>query len=345
VRVSRLLAGLALALAAACGKGEDGGRRVRLAIWSDYMPADVLDDFEREAGVRVEIPARYGSNEELLAKLEGGRSGFDLAVPSDTMLPTLVSRGLIERLDPAALPNRRHLDPAFDRRPTDPDGVWSVPYTWGTIGIAWRSDRVAGEVDSWEVFASDRAAGNALLLEEARDVVGAALLAAGRDPNATGDADLAAAAAVLARWKPHVKGFSSQAKDALLSGEAWLCQAYNGDVAQAMRERKDLRFTVPKEGGMLWTDLFVVPKGAPHRRDAHLFLDYVMRPAVAAKVSAGIRYALCNRDAAPLLPEDFRSDPVVHAPDDVRARCRPQRDLGAALPKVVDVLSRLRAGD
>jgi spermidine/putrescine-binding protein len=316
-----------------------------LTIWSNYMPAEVLEDFRRETGVRVEIPSRYGSNEELLSKLEGGESGFDLAVPSDVALGTLIARGLVERLDAARLPNRRHLDPAFAERQADPRGEWSVPYTWGTLGIAWRADRIEGEVDSWGVFGTDRAKGNAHLLEEARDVVCAALLFLGRDPNSTEAGDLAEAKRVLLEWKRHVKAFDAETKDALLSGDAWLCQAYNGDVAQAMRERKDLRYAVPKEGGILWIDNFVVPKGAPHRGDAHLFLDYVLRPEVAARISEGIRYAVCNRDALPLLPAAVRDDPVVYAPADVRARCRQEKDLGRDLPKVVDLWSEVRAGE
>jgi spermidine/putrescine-binding protein len=343
-RPARLAVALLFALAA-CGSDADGERRVLLTIWSNYVPPEVLEDFRKETGVRVEIPSRYGTNEELLAKLEGGASGFDLAVPSDVILGTLIARGLVERLDAARLPNRKHLDPSFAARQADPKGEWSVPYTWGTVGIAWRADRIEGDVDSWGVFGTDRAKGNAHLLEEARDVVCAALLFLGRDANSVLAADLADAKRVLLDWKKHVKAFSAETKDALLSGDAWLCQAYNGDVAQAMAERKDLRFAVPKEGGILWIDNLVVPKGAPHRADAHLFLDYVMRPAVAAKISEGIRYAVCNRDALALLAPAVRSDPVIYAPDDVRARCVQERDLGPDLPKVVDLWSEVRAGD
>src|SRR5262249_27055656 len=146
--------------------------------------------------------------------------------------------GLLEPIDRASLSNVGRSDPAFARRQTDPEGKWAVPYTWGTVGLAWRTDKVKQAPDSWNAL-GDRAlsSGNTFLLEEARDVVGAALLADGHDVNSTDAKDLAAAKERLVAWKKAIKGFTGETKDHLLTGEAWLLEAYNGDVAQAMKEK------------------------------------------------------------------------------------------------------------
>jgi len=315
-----------------------------LAIWSNYLPESVIADFEKEANCTVEIPWNYGSNDELLAKLQTKSTGFDLAVPSDVILEPLVAQGLLEALEKDKLPNLVHLDPAFAKRQADRDGAWSVPYTWGTVGIAWRTDRVKRPVDSWSVFSDASIAdGNAYLLEEARDVVGAALLLRGHDLNSTAPGDLAHARETLLAWRKGLKGYTGEVKDHLLSGEAWLIQAYNGDVAQAMQEKPGkYGFVVPKEGGILWIDNLVIPKGAPNKALAHKFIDYVLRPAVAAKISNGIRYAVANKDAIPLVEESIRKDPVIYAPDDVRSRLHQHRDLGADLKKVTDLWAEVR---
>ena len=344
-RLVRVLAVLALALCAAPARTEAAAPVLRMTIWTNYMPDDVIADFEKAAGCTVEVPWNYSSNDELLARLEGKDTGFDLAVPSDVILPALIARGLVERIDRAQLPNASHADPEFAKRQADPDGAWSVPYTWGTVGVAWRTDKVKTAPDSWAAFADPKVAGgNAFLLEEARDVVSAALLARGHGVNDVADKPLADAKDALRAWRKAIKGFTGETKDHLLTGEAWLLMAYNGDVAQAMKEQPGkFGFAVPKEGGILWIDNFVIPKGAPQKALAHKFIDFVLDPKVAARISASIRYALANKDAAAHLPADLKADAVIYAPDDVKARLHQYKDLGADLTKVTDVLTEVRA--
>lgn len=335
----------ALVLAPVGPARADPQKRLLLGIWTNYMPSDVLADFEKEQSCRVEVPWNYGSNDELLARLQTKDTGFDLVVPSDLILTVLVEQGLLERVDPKKVPNLSHVDPAFLGRDADPKNEWSVPYTWGTVGIAWRSDKVKGDVDSWGVFGTDRGGGNAYLLEEGRDAIAAALLAKGRSVNTTSKEELAEAKSTLLSWRPHLKGFTGEVKDHLLNGEAWLLEAYNGDAAQAMQERKGvIRFAVPKEGGILWVDNFVIPKGAPHKDLAMAFMDFVLRPEIGARISNAIRYAVPNKDALEKVDKAVRDDPVVYAPEDVRKRLRQERDLGKDLPLYTDLWSEVRAG-
>jgi spermidine/putrescine transport system substrate-binding protein len=334
-----------LPLVAGCGSKTEE-RKLIIAIWSNYLPDDVLADFEKEFACKAEVRWNYGSNDELLAKLQQGATGFDLAFPSDRLLSVLIGQGLLERLDGASLAGYGHLDPSFSAAGPDPKNEWSVPYTWGTVGIAWRTEKVTAAPDSWAVFGQDGVGGgNAFLLEEGRDVVACAMLLGGRSINSTAAADLAAAKDVLRGWKKNVKGFTGETKDHLLSGEAWMIQAYNGDVAQAMKEMPGkFGFAVPKEGGILWYDNLVIPKGAPSRDLARKFVEFVLRPDVAARISNGIRYAVPNQDALEKVDKAVREDPVIYAPVDVRKRLQSETDLGAEMKKITDLWSEVRAG-
>src|SRR5439155_3991606 len=124
---------------------------LKITTWTNYMPEDVLLDFEKVAGCRVEIPVNYSSNDELEAILAKG-PGFDLAFPSDVSIPSLVEKGLLQPLDAKKVPNLVHSDPSFSKRYGDPEGKWSVPYTWGTVGLAWRTDRLKSTPDSWSAL-------------------------------------------------------------------------------------------------------------------------------------------------------------------------------------------------
>lgn len=337
------LAALAL-VGARAARAEE--KKLVVAIWSNYMPDDVLADFEKEFGCKVDVPWNYSSNDELLQKLQDKATGFDLAFPSDRLLKVLIGQGMLERVDAAALPGYAHLDPTFSAGGPDPKNEWSVPYTWGTVGIGWRTDKVKEAPDSWAVFGRDGAGGgNAFLLEEGRDVVACAMLLGGASINSVEPKALAAAKDVLKGWMKRVKGVTGETKDHLLSGEAWLIQAYNGDVAQAMKEKPGTYgFAVPKEGGILWYDNLVIPKAAPHRELARQFIAFVLRPEIAARISNGIRYAVPNKDALEKVEKAVREDPVIYAPDDVRKRLQSEADLGADLKKITDLWSEVRAG-
>src|SRR5262245_50108951 len=325
-RAARALALVALAaLGMTAGCGGDGKPVLRIATWTNYMHPDVLREFEQANHCHVDASTTsYDSNDSLLALLRKGESGLDLAIPSDSYVPALVASASIEPIDRSLLKNLSHSDPQFAARAGDAEGKWSVPYTWGTVGIAWRTDRVKAAPDSWGVFGdASVGSGNRYMLGEARDVVAAALLFRGHDVNATDAKALADAKETLLGWKKTIKDFTGETKDRLLTGDAWLIEAYNGDVAQAMSEpaqKGKIAFAVPKEGGILWIDDFVIPKGAPHKELAHKFIDFILDPKVAARVSTHIRYALVNKDVGPHLAPEIRDDPVIYAPEDVRRR-------------------------
>jgi len=326
----RLLALASLPLfliALGCGRGGRG--QVNVYIWTNYLPDEVVADFERRTGLDAQIDT-YASNEALLEKLQSGVADYDVVVPSDYMLKILGPQGLLHPLDAARLPHRSSLDPRFLNQRFDPGNRWSLPYLWGTTGIGY-DRRKAGEVTSWGALFDPRHAGRILMLDDEREAFGAALRLDGRSINERDPRALERAAARLKAQKRLVRAYnSSDFANLLATGDVDLAQGYDGELAKVVaKDRGRLAYVVPREGGTLWIDNLAIPKNARHLAAAHAFIDYVLEPQVAARIVAGVRYASANRDALPLIPADVRADPAIYPPPAVLDRCELIEDLGA----------------
>ena len=200
---------------------------VSLAIWSNYIASPVLADFEKRTGIRVQV-SHYSSNEELLAKLQAGASGYDVIVPSDYMVSVMSKLSLIRKLDRAKIPGFARLSPRFLGKPFDPGNEYSMPYDAGTTGIAVNRDLYKGELRGWkDLFEKPELAGKISLLDDAREAIGAALKAQGKSLNSTDTASIDAAKAYLIRAKPRVKTFTSETLNALVTGEIAVAHVYS----------------------------------------------------------------------------------------------------------------------
>jgi spermidine/putrescine-binding protein len=295
-------------LLAACGRpgGPPGGaagpieRDLNLYIWSDYLADTTVPDFEREFGVRVVVDT-YESNEEMLARLLAGATGYDLLLPSSYVFPVLLAHDLIAPLDRSLLTNRGNVAPLFADPSWDPGAVHSVPWQWGVTGIAYRSDLVAERPDSWGVFLDPRYRGKMTMLDDLRDVVGSFLKFRGRSLNSVDPAELAQARADATAAKANLKAFvSATVKSQLIAGDVWIAQLWNGDTQQARAEEPAIAFALPREGSMIFVDALVIPRSARHPRAAHEFLNYILRPEVAAALSDKTGYGTTNQAALPL---------------------------------------------
>ena len=287
-----------LALAAACGGG--GAKELQVFTWSDYLDPDVVAEFERETGAKV-VESNFSSNEEMRAKLQAGGGGYDLVCPTDYAVTQLVQDGLLQRIDAAQVPNRKHLGARFKSPAYDPDGAWSVPFRWGVTGIGWDAGKVADPPKSWRAFfaaAAEGKLGKVSLLDDQREVLGAALLALGKSPNSRDPQDIAAAKALVAAAKPNVAKFDSDdPATSLAQGETVLAQGWSGQFANGHRDDPRVSFVVPSEGALTYVDNWSIPKGAPHPELAHAFLNFLLRPEVAAKLVNGNLYASVNETA------------------------------------------------
>jgi putrescine transport system substrate-binding protein len=331
--------------------------------WSDYIAEDTVAKFEAETGIKVQYNY-YDSNESLEAALLVGNSGYDIVVPSGFFLERQIKIGIYQKLDKAKLPNLANMDPAIMEATAahDPGNEYGVDYMWGTTGIGFNAGdaaEVLGErpLDSWDiVFKPENLAKFAgcgvAILDAPAEIVGTALNYLGLDPNSESPEDLKKAEDLLMSIRPHVRYFnSSQYIDDLGNGEICLAVGYSGDVfiaADAAAEAAagvEVSYVVPKEGALQWFDMFAVPADAPHPDNAHKFIDFMMRPDIAAANTNFVFYASGNKAAFDLIDEEIRTDPAIYPTPEVAAKLF---NLKAHTPEFDEVLTetwqRIKAG-
>ncbi len=306
----------------------DSRRELSIYIWSNYLTDEMVHEFEERYGVRVHVEL-YDSNEALLAKLQTGVTSYDIVVPSDYMVGILARQGLLEEIDPEQLSNFHNLAPRFVGLPFDRQNRYSIPYGWGTSGIGYRRDLVGRDITSWNDLWDPALRDRVGMLNDMRENFAAALKRLGKSENETDPAVIAQAAAELRRQKPLVRTYDSDTfADNLLSGEVWATQAYSGQVARAIRENPNVGYTVPSEGCTIFVDNVCIPKDAPNRDLALLFIDYVLEGRVAAQFVESTGYATPNREAVEFLAPEWRNNAAVFPPDAVLDRCEFVQDLG-----------------
>jgi spermidine/putrescine-binding protein len=338
-----LLAGLVLA---SCGKGPSSpsGKVLNLYIWTNYLPKNVLADFERQTGIKVNVDT-FDSNEAVLAKLQSGVSGYDVVVPSDYMLKTLIPQGLVRPLDRSRLRHFENLDPRLLNQKFDPGNAHSIPYLWGTTGIGYDKKKVQKTVDSWGVLFDPKYAGRILMLDDPREAFGAALKLMGRSINEKDPAILRKAADMLKAQKALVRTYNSaDFANLLAAGDVDLAQGWNGEIAAVISKAPErLAYVVPKEGGTLWIDNLAIPTTAKNLDSAYAFLAYTLKPDVAAAIVNGVHYAGANRAALPLIDAGLRQDPAIYPPKEVLDRCELIEDLGTTTQLIDELWTEVKA--
>lgn len=333
-----LLALVGPALLVACpssspGGGASGPPELNLLIYSEYIPDELLQGFQARTGSPVRI-SLFEGNEEMMQKLQlgGGKSQFDVVVASNQLIQTMAHLSLIQKLDPAQLPNVSHLMPRFRDPKYDPGCAYSVPYQWGTVGLLY--DKKLTVEPSWSaLFDPAKQPGSFVLIDEMRDQLGAALISLGHSVNSTDPAQVKAAGERLlaAKQSPKALGFEGGVggKNQVLGGTADLAVVWNGDAVRAIEESKDrLAFVIPQEGSIGWVDCMVIPAEAPHAALAHQFIDYILDPEVGAKLSDFTKYATPNQDALDKVRAADRQNPVIYPPAAVQDKLEYLVDLG-----------------
>jgi putrescine transport system substrate-binding protein len=341
---------LLLAVCAACsGPSAHGGaatadeKVVNVYNWSDYIQPSVIADFEKQYGIRVNYDV-YDSNEILETKLLTGHTNYDIVVPSAAFLERQLHADIYQKLDKSQLPNLKYLDPGIQQALAlyDPGNQYAVDYMWITSGVGYNAAEIRARmpdapVDSWRMIFDPAVVARfadcgVSILDAPSEVVATVLLYIGRNPNSTSPEDLKAAEQVLKAIRPYIRYVdSSRYIDMLANGDICLALGWSGDIKQA-RDRAqeankgvDLIYVIPREGAIVNLDVLAIPADAPHVRNAHLFINYLLRPEVAAQNSDLIKYAnALSPDVQPLAPA-VRNDPGVFPPPEVRARLVPER--------------------
>jgi len=307
------------------------GGELNVFIWSNYLPDNVIAEFERRYDAKLNVEL-YDSNEALLAKLQSGGASYDIVVPSDYMVTVLREQGLLQELNRDALTNFSNLDPQFVGLPYDTANLYSIPYMWGTTGIAYRKDKVDAPVESWAALWDTRYKDRIAMLDDVRETFGAALKLLGKSDNSADAGEIQAAARLLMEQKPLVKAYDSGGFDQmLLSGDAWLAQAYSGQIAKAIAENPTIAYVIPKEGCTIFCDNICVPRNAPHRELAHEFINFVLEAKTAADIANGTGYSSVNKAARASIRPELLTNEAAYPPREALERCEFIREIGEAI--------------
>jgi spermidine/putrescine transport system substrate-binding protein len=335
---------------AACGKGEGkklaNGEEARLNFynWDTYIGETTLDDFKAATGVDVTMDL-FDSNDTLFAKFKAGNPGYDVIVPSNDFVERMIRADMLQPLDHAQIPNIKNIDPSFMNVDYDPGRKFSMPYTWLVLGIGYRKSKVKAKPDSWKVlFDSDEYKDRIAWLSEAGDMYRLYGKYLGKSVNALTPADIETISAMMIRQKPYVKKFhEDDGQDLLMKGDCDVVLEYNGDIAQVMTEDDDLDFVIPKEGSQFNSDTLAIPKGAPHPKNAHAFINYMLDAEVDKKITETILFPTPNAAAKALMPDSYKNNPVIYPPADVLARCEYAKFNEKLQPLYEEAFTKVRA--
>ena len=326
------------AVPASAGNGE-----LYLYIWSEYIPDEVVANFTKETGIKVHL-STYDSNEAMYAKIKLAGKGYDLIVPSSDYVSLMRRQELLLPLDKTKLPNFVNLAPKFINQTIDPDNVYSVPYMWGSTSIAVNTGILGNAaVQSLSDLWKPEMAGRLILPNEPRENFNLALKLLGYSVNETDPSHLEEAYQKLKLLFPGVRVFDSDSpKQAMLSGEVTVGIIWNGEAFVANQENPEITYIYPPEGFSLWMDSLCIPKGAKNIEQAHAFLNYILRPDVAAVISTKMGYSTPNAKAMELIPQDVRDNPIVYPAEEIIQRGEFQDYLGEAMKLYDDYWVKLK---
>jgi spermidine/putrescine transport system substrate-binding protein len=317
---------------------------LHLYNWGEYINPEVIDKFAKEYDVKVSLDT-YSTNEEMLAKIQAGATGYDLIWPSVHMNDIMMQLELIEKTEINKSPGFENIDPGALRSQQDPNADYCLPYAWGPVGIFYNRKVVGGDITSWKDF-FDYAAknpGKITLLDDLRETLGIGLIVNGKSVNSRDPEDVKAAEEFILQQKPNVAAFRYDVMPLVESGDIGAGHYYVGAVLNVTRNPTDLGFVIPSEGATMYQENVCMLKTAPNKENAKLFMEFLMRPDISALNTTMLTNGSVNVKAVELLPDDLKSHPAMNPPPDVRAKLQIFEDLGPDLKIYDRAWSRVKA--
>lgn len=307
--------------------------------WDNYMDPAVLEAFTKETGIKV-VYDTFDSSETLEAHLLAGNSGYDIVVPGNPFLGRQIQAGVFAELDKSKLSNWKNLDPVMTKllASYDAGNAHAVPFMWGTTGLGMDVNKVRAllgpdvALNNWDILfkpenAKKLSSCGISMLDTAGEVEGIALHYLGKNPGTTNEADYDAAYELLKSIRPYIKHFSNtDLATTLATGDSCLVLGWNGDMLQARstameaKNGMDIQYFIPSQGTEVWMDNYAIPADAPHKDNAHQFMNFIMRPEMIAKISNFVNYANPNKAANGLVNMELTSNPNVYPNDALRAK-------------------------
>lgn len=306
-----LLAGTSLAHA----EGE-----LQLFNWGDYTSPDMIKKFEEETGIKVTI-TDYDSNDTALAKIEAGGHGYDLVVPSNSWVPIYVEKGLVQELDMSKLPNHKNIAPEWLESPYDPGRKYSVPWQWGSTGVAVNKTAYDGDINTSAIFMDPppELVGKVNVTPEMNDVMSLALWYVGGEPCTEDTEMLKKARDALMEAKPKWLSMDYGMTEKMAANDVMASVYWNGAIFRARLQNPDVVYGYPQEGYPLWMDQVMLLSDAQNVDEAHQFLNFIMDPENAAMISSFARYANGIAGSEAFMPEDMKTAPEIVVADDLKS--------------------------
>jgi spermidine/putrescine transport system substrate-binding protein len=315
---------------AGCAGGDEGNtskKSITVFNWGDYIDESVLQDFEKEYGIKVNYDM-FATNEDMYVKMKSGGSSYDVIFPSDYMIARLIKEDMLHKIDMSKITNYEHIGDDFKNLGYDPNNEYSVPYMWGTVGILYNKTMVDEPVDSWNILWDEKYAKNLFMLDSQRDSIAVALKKLGYSLNTRNDAELEAAKQELIKQGPLVLAYvGDEVKDKMISGEAAMAVVWSGDAIYMRWENEDLEYAIPKEGTNLWFDAMAIPKSSKNKEEAELYINFMTDPEIALRNTEYIGYSTPNVTAMQMLDEEIRNDPAAYPDMDSLENCEVFEDV------------------
>lgn len=308
-----------------------------LLTWSEYLDPELIEKFEQQTGIKVR--EAYFESDDLRddMMLETDGKGFDLVMVNGVTVETYVKNGWLAKVDPARVPNLAHVEDRWrDMFPGARE--YTVPYFWGTLGIAYRADLVETPPTRWMdiLRPNESLQGKIGMVESARELMGVALKSLGYSVNSTDSKEIKAATELLLEQKPYVKDYTYIALNedsSLVSGDMVAAIVYSGDALMVQEYHEEIDYVVPEEGSNLWVDYLAVLNGSNRKELAWQFINFLNEPENAAQLAEYVYYATPNKAAEKLLPVEFLEDEIIYPDAAVMAKSEPYERLPARVEK------------
>ena len=326
-RIASLLLTVLLLVAMLPTTAQAAANEITVYNWGQYISdgtddcLDVIAAFEEETGIKVNY-LTFDSNESMYTKLKTGGTTFDVIIPSDYMIAKLISEDMLEPLDFDNIPNYQYIDDSFRDQAYDPTNAYSVPYTWGTVGLIYNTNYISEEdAQSWSCLWNSKYSGKILMFDNPRDAFAIAENMLGYSYNTEDEQELKNAADLLATQSPVLQAYvMDQIFDKMERGEAWAAPYYAGDYLTMVEENPDLGFSHPQEGFNIFIDAMCIPKGCQNKEGAEAFINFLCRPDISAANLDYIGYSTPETAAKEYLDEEIVNDPVAYPDDETLAR-------------------------
>jgi spermidine/putrescine transport system substrate-binding protein len=321
--------GLAVSLALMAGMAQ-ADETLALYNWGDYINPEILTKFTEETGIKVTLDT-YSSNEEMLAKIQAGATGYDIVFPSVHMNDIMLKLGLLEKTDINLSPDYKNIDPANLRSKEDPTSSYCLPYAWGMVGVFY-NDKVTGPISSWADFFAipEKTGGKITLLDDMREVLAIGLMMNGKSVNSTDPADIQLATDYILAHKPSVSAFTYDSMAMISSGDIAAAHYYVGGNV-LFTETPDIKYMLPSEGATMYQENICVLASAPDKENAKKFMEFYLRPEIAAMNVAQQYNGTANVPARDMIPDVIKNNPNITVTADTIARLHIFEDIGASL--------------